>query len=1366
MLTLFFLFLFIGNLMPLPAQVTEEGSPEANITLEPLNGMEPENLELAQFAYYQLGFVIKGSNLSGDITVDVEGTQPEALTLGKTTLSKNKVESPEGDTLYVGFRTLSELSSSATLSFSGGATASQNLAWTTIPATTTSIADLYASGQEWTYYHLQDLTISYMESESVFYLQNGEYGIKLNDEFGNFVMLGRSYDQGDKIDHMVVIYTPGGMSSSYISPIADPGPASAQNQTVEPTTLTLEQLQANKAKYVSSLVKIEKVEFYNTGEEGTTFPASAKNFSIRQNQDQTTFKARTLNASFADEKVPDTATIVGIVTAPSGTIVGMRSPDDILNATYPGDPEPEPEPEPEPGTDLIAGENILLNAGFEEWGTPSDFNPDGDIQEWTIAMGYSKETTIIKEGEAALKIANSPFAPSLYQSIGSALNPIFTPGDTYRMTIWYYVETSDEGQDVSIASYWNGSASMGELTHDEAVLNNGEYFTSVGQWSKKEVLTTVPEGAVSFEFRLKFSKKASVIVDSFSFCKMTDPNAPAEIKVLPEVLQAFQAAPGKADSTNLTIEGINLKENIKVEFLGTDAGLFGSSTPTVANDGNPHQIRIYYRPTQAGEHQAQVILSSKDADTVKIDLNGKCVEVGDPTITVNTSDLTAFTAKLGKKMEQTVLVSASNMTSDVLVKREGEGMAHFKISTTAIGKNFTNSPVVITYEPTEEGKHQADIVFYSVNDKESVTVKVSGTCTSFEAGWHETFETMEAVNKYGDIYAEADQGVYHLVNAISASEENDVFEGKQGLKLGQLPSYVEMDFDVLDSVQSFSLVASAGAGSTENIRYGVYVSTDFGLNWKLIGDTLSTKGAGVKDQPVVDVNLNKPVRIRIAKLSGDANNPLYIDNLQMQNAPARTPSIDEVLALNTEKPLKLMMETFDSTRHNKAVALEGWRNILLKGQRPWWTYQHKDILADTIVNYSAKATAFHSTTTQVEEYEMWMVTPALDGTNTESKMFTFRVMGDLLPEKDTVNTFDLYYIEKDEEGYYKQVIEVDMPTIKDHNGEWREFHIDLKNSEIADVFFMAFRFAAPGGKENASVFYIDDVSYGRTDLPVIEANVNSISFTANQFEVSQSDTISVKGINLTEPISISFTGNNPSNFDANVDAVPAEGGKFVINFLSFEAGIHSAYLRLSSKGAADKYIPVEVKVSQGVPTIVVAGRDLKQELTVKKGETEAISEPIIVNGVLLTDSIYLSLEGEGAKHFTLSREIMRGDSYNESFTITFHPQAVKDAEAIVRLSSKDANDVLIEVKGINENNVAVENPQDLHLYVYQHADVVYVEADHIQQVRLFSLQGKEVMMQQTGGAAQTELHTHHLPSGIYILQVITPKGSRQVKLIL
>lgn len=1355
---------FLGTLLPLSAQGSGKEGP--SLTIEKLFENDPESLQVAQFAYNQLGFVIKGSNLSGDITVGVEGTQPEAITLSKNTLSQEKLESSEGDTLFLSIFTESEQASSATLSFSGGATASQNLAWTTIPVTTTTIADLYASGQEGTYYHLQDLTISYMESESVFYLQNGEYGIKLNDEYESFVYLGRSYKQGDKIDHIICEYAPGGMSASYIMPVADPGPASAQNQTVEPTTLTLEDLKANKTKYVSSLVKIENVEFYNTGDEGTTFPASAKNFSIRQNQDQTTFKARTLNSSFADEKVPATATIVGIVTAPSGTIVGMRSPDDILNATYPGDPDPEPEPEPEPGTDLIAGENILPNAGFEEWGTPNRFRPSGDIKEWSIPMEYTKETSIVKEGTSALKLLNGGPNISLNQTVGSSLEPIFSKGDTYRMTICYYVENSDKNQDVSIVSHWSGAPSIGDMTHDEEILNNKEYFTSIGKWAKKEILTTVPEGAVSFTFGVRIGKESIVIVDSFSFCKMTDPNAPAEIKVLPEVLQAFQAAPGKTDSINLTIEGINLKEDIKVEFLGTDAELFSSSTPTVTNDGNPHQIKIYYRPTKAGEHQAQVMLSSKDADTVKIDLNGKCVEVGEPTITVNTSDLTAFTAKLGKKMDQTVLVSASNMTDYVLVKREGEGMAHFKISTTFIGKNFTNSPVVITYEPTEEGKHQADIVFYSVNDKESVTVKVSGTCTSFEAGWHETFETMEEVSSYGNIYAEADQGVYHLVNAISASEENDVFEGKQSLKLGQLPSYVEMDFDVLDSVQSFSLVASAGTGSTENIRYGVYVSTDFGLNWKLIGDTLSTKGAGVKDQPVMDVNLNKPVRIRIAKLSGDANNPLYIDNLQMQNSPARTPSIDEVLALNTEKPLKLMMETFDSTRHNKAVALEGWKNILLKGQRPWWTYQHKDLIADTVVDYSAKATAFLSTSNQKEDYEMWMVTPALDGSNTESKMFTFRVMGDFLPEKDTVNTFELYYIEKDEEGYYKQKIEVDMPSIKDHNGEWREFHIDLKNSEIADVFFMAFRFAAPGGKENASVFYIDDVSYGRTDLPAIEVDFDRISFSAEQYVVKQSDTITVKGLNLTDPISISFTGNNPSNFDANVDAVPAEGGKFVINFLSFEAGIHSAYLRLSSKGAADKYIPVEVNVAQGVPTIIVAGRDLKQELTVEEGQNHAISDAIIVNGLLLTDSIYLSLEGEGAQYFELSRNIMRGDNYNDFFTITFTPGTIKEADAIVRLRSEGANDVLIAVRGINENNVAVENTEDFHLQVWQNSDVVYVKADRMKQIRLFSLQGREVMKQHLGGLSQTQFYTQNLPSGVYILQVTSQQGSRQVKLIL
>ena len=55
--------------------------------------------------------------------------------------------------------------------------------------------------------------------------------------------------------------------------------------------------------------------------------------------------------------------------------------------------------------------------------------------------------------------------------------------------------------------------------------------------------------------------------------------------------------------------------------------------------------------------------------------------------------------------------------------------------------------------------------------------------------------------------------------------------------------------------------------------------------------------------------------------------------------------------------------------------------------------------------------------------------------------------------------------------------------MKDLNDEWQEFHVDLANQNIEDVFFMGFRFKSMRGSSHSAVYYVDDVTYGRTDVP-------------------------------------------------------------------------------------------------------------------------------------------------------------------------------------------------------------------------------------------------------------------------------------------
>lgn len=1330
-----------------------------NIPLEiaPIEGVWVEDgpvLDVCRYVPSVYKYRVKASGLSGDISLSLQAGEDAGVlsyvTLHTDVLSKEEVESGDGDTLS--FTLLSPRAGSFDfkLRFSGENVDSTHVfEYQAMDVVPLDLSDVPASADFATTFLVEDLTVTYVDRketspgsglyDNVYYAQNGQGGIVLVDDLKTVELAGKMYAAGDSFDRLLGRLNrdfetgPYTMSLDHIAP--DPV---SQGNEVMPKTIGLGD--EDVAASYACLVKLENVRF----EESGTFE-SGRSYTVRSDDPSVTETVMLqVWGDVVGSPIPSGKfDVVALSLDPSVWSLGLRALADLKAVE---DPAPE------------HGGNILENPGFEAWGSSSMFNPDGDVEAWTAPLGYRKETETKIEGQFALKIEKPENLPTLYQEI-STIDHAFIAGDTYELTIHYYVtEGAADGNDVSLASYWYSSRD-GELSHDGNVLNNGTYFTSVGKWEKKTFTTTVPEGATLFYFRLKVGSTATVVFDDFSMCKVENPSLPAEIFVEPSSLSVLRTFPGGVDSALVRVNGRNLAEPISVSFLGRSAQLFSASVDEIPSDAENYILKVYYRPTEISGDEAVLVLASKDADSVKIGLKGECSSETDPAILLDTEGWRPFSVKLGESEEQTIRVSSRNMTDYVNARMEGVDAGQFRISTTALGKNLDDYPFTITYTPDTVGEHRMEVVFYSSGDHLEKRLGVTGICGETDTGWVETFEKLPLGNPSADFYATGDKGEYHLVKALVGSDTaQDVFEGTRSVRLTDNSAYVEMDFDLLDSLESVSFLVAAGKKAGQRVRYGVFLSQDYGLAWTLLGDTLLSPAPGEREIRTLVVQRRAPFRLRIVKLDGGRENPLNIDNLALRTClSAEVADIDDILDLDDSRPLDFLDETFTGTRHNKPVALEGWRNLMLKGERPWWTFQHKDIESGQVSEYSAKATAYMSNVADAGDFEMWMVTPALNGRNPESKMFTFRVMGDLMPEKDTINTIELYYVEKDGDAYFKQPLQVDMPQGKDYDGEWREFHIDLSQSDVAETFFMAFRFAAPGGKENSTVYYIDDVTYGRTDIPVISCSRNEIEFEAGQYAVASSDTLVLGGKNLTEPIQIGFTGNNPSNFSSDVESVDPQGGKVVVNFMSMQPGIHSAYLHLRSRGAADVFVPITVNVSPAEPTIIVAEKDLDIELRVEEGQETVVSRPIVVNGLLLTEDIRLALEGADARLFGLSAQSIGKDSVNSSFTVNFSPGTAAEAEARVRLSSKGAEDVVIALKGINLN-VENENVPVSDFRIWGRDGIYHVRAGEMEEIRVFSVQGKRVLRLDARGRDTAEIRLENYPGGIYVLQVITRQG--------
>ena len=317
-------------------------------------------------------------------------------------------------------------------------------------------------------------------------------------------------------------------------------------------------------------------------------------------------------------------------------------------------------------------------------------------------------------------------------------------------------------------------------------------------------------------------------------------------------------------------------------------------------------------------------------------------------------------------------------------------------------------------------------------------------------------------------------------------------------------------------------------------------------------------------------------------------------------ATASDPAVQDwvtVFNWDMSNPKALLNEHFDNIEHNKTLQLSGWQNVVRQGARPWWGFEDKNNDGE----HCAKATAYIGGEETSTMYEMWLITPALDYKNAENQVFTFRVRGDYLTD-DMSAKLQLYFIDAtDTADIFYQDLEVKMPATKDESGDWLDFQVNLTGQEnIPDVFFMGFKFTGESGQTGSATYLIDDVSWGRNDLPLISVDSPEFYETVKPDEL-KTFVLKVTGANLTESITMSFTGNHPSKFKMSPNTLPAEGGLVALGFQSDVEGIQDAYLRLRSRGAVDAYVHITVWVKQETALDNVKGDEIQTHFLLENG---------------------------------------------------------------------------------------------------------------------------------------------------------------------
>lgn len=296
------------------------------------------------------------------------------------------------------------------------------------------------------------------------------------------------------------------------------------------------------------------------------------------------------------------------------------------------------------------------------------------------------------------------------------------------------------------------------------------------------------------------------------------------------------------------------------------------------------------------------------------------------------------------------------------------------------------------------------------------------------------------------------------------------------------------------------------------------------------------------------------------------------------------------LELKTDNPLALLNETFENHARFKALKVNRWLNVAVKGSRAWWGYSFPDYERETPAEGAAYVTGYDSKIEidQASDAEILLVSPPLDFVNAKRKVLTFRLRGDNLRD-DQTEKLTVYYMELKDGKIEKYPFGgFTVPASKNEGGEWKDFHLDLSEQQLPSVFFVAFGYEASHSPLSTVKYYVDDVTWGRTDLPIIKTNTRVLEFVTTPNQPSETKTIKVETENVSKEIKVRLGGRNTKGFKVTPKTLPAEGGELSVRFTSAVEGLHEGFIRLSTRGAADQIIDLRVaNTTTGVANLEV-----------------------------------------------------------------------------------------------------------------------------------------------------------------------------------
>ncbi|MDE7026175.1 MAG: choice-of-anchor D domain-containing protein [Paramuribaculum sp.] len=523
-------------------------------------------------------------------------------------------------------------------------------------------------------------------------------------------------------------------------------------------------------------------------------------------------------------------------------------------------------------------------------------------------------------------------------------------------------------------------------------------------------------------------------------------------------------------------------------------------------------------------------------------------------------------------------VTAKNLAKPAMVYHAGKNRDQFSINVDEIPAGNSETEIIVTYSPTTTGLHSG-----------SLTIDAMPTELSQSFAFNARAYDPD-----------------HMPVITVNSEGLTQFNTTVGNPVSQTVTYST------EALLDYGTIKVIGGDGQFRISSGSMLKDSKDMNLTI---TFSPLTAGIFNA-TIEFSADKAETRTIA-----------ITGIASGSAPVEDKQGDEftMASFDTSNARALVIEDFQNCgQSNQPLHIDGWTNAAITGTRAWWAYT--DI--NDPEQRMAKITAYDSKAEESSFCQMLLLSPCLDYVNAKQQLLTFRIMGKNMydtqvdnlqvlyidPTTNEQTTLDLKAANSPLDQVYAEAINgLDIPASADYNGEWRDYVLDLNGLELADKFFIGFGFASMRGHDSSTMYFIDDFSWGRNDIPFIRINQPYLNMEATIYESATSLPITVEGLNLTGPVTLKVTGDNASKFTVEPTTLPAEGGTFTVSFTSDLEGVHSCYIQLSADGAPDSFVSVEANnLNLGAITSITTDTDNShvevynlQGILIKSGITKA-----------------------------------------------------------------------------------------------------------------------------------------------------------------